>query len=89
MTIEFPTLPNSGRLMAEELRLELACALYSRGPIGKVEGSKMAGTEIFTFQKSLGGRQISAYPEEMLKRDLKKLKEEVAYQVCQLRDRNE
>ena len=70
MTIELPALSDGGRFTAEELRLELACALYARGRIGKIEGAEMAGVDFFRFQQALGERQIPAYSEEMLAGDL-------------------
>ena len=74
MTIELPALAEDGRFTTEELRLELACALYARGRIGKVEGAGLAGVDFFTFQRALGERQISAYTDEMLVGDVAALK---------------
>jgi predicted HTH domain antitoxin len=50
--------------------LELACALYARGRIGKIEGAELAGVDFCLFQQALGERQIPAYTEEMLADDL-------------------
>jgi len=55
---------------ADELRLELACALYARGRISKITGSRLAGVDFFTFQRALGERQIPQYTEKMLAEDL-------------------
>jgi predicted HTH domain antitoxin len=41
-----------------ELRLELACALYSRGRISAVSGSHLAETDLITFQGALAERSI-------------------------------
>ena len=57
-----------------ELRLELACALYARGKLGKVRGAELAGVSFFDFQRALGERQIESYTEEMLGEDLKSLR---------------
>lgn len=74
MTLELPDSPLGGQFGPEELRLELACALYARGRIGKVQGAEMAGVDFFTFQRALGERQIPVYTEEMLAGDLDTLK---------------
>src|SRR5205085_9090103 len=42
----------------EELRLELACALYARGRISAVTGSHLAGVDLLTFQDELMQREI-------------------------------
>ena len=68
--IELPDLPLNERLTPEEVRLELACALYARGRIGKVRGAELAGVDIFAFQKALEERSIPLYTEEMLADDL-------------------
>ena len=70
MTIELPAFSNGGRFTPEELRLELACAPYARGRIGKIEGAEMAGVDFFAFQQALGDRQIPAYTDDMLAGDL-------------------
>jgi predicted HTH domain antitoxin len=70
MTIELPVLSEGGGFTSEELRLELACALYARGRIGKIAGAELAGVDFFTFQQALGERQIPAYSDEMLAGDL-------------------
>jgi predicted HTH domain antitoxin len=74
MTIEVPDLPATAQISQEELRLELACALYARGRIGKVEGSHLAGVDFFSFQNALGLRQIPQYTEKMLAEDVASLK---------------
>ncbi len=70
MTIEIPEIDAVCRLAPEELRLELACALYARGLVGKVAGAELAGIDIFGFQRSLGERGIASYTEQMLEEDL-------------------
>jgi predicted HTH domain antitoxin len=60
-------------LTSEEMRLELACALYARGRIGKIAGSQLAGVDFFAFQQALGERQIPAYTEKMLAEDVQTL----------------
>ena len=67
-------MPETARLSGDDLRLELACALYARGQIGKVRGAELAGVDFFTFQKALEYRSIPLYTEEMLTDDLATLK---------------
>ena len=74
MTIELPDETLAASLTPQEVRLELACALYARGRLGKVAGSHLAGVDFFTFQRALGERQIPAYTENMLAEDLATLK---------------
>lgn len=72
--IELPDEPLAGGLTPQELRIELACALYARGRIGKVAGSRLAGVDFFDFQRALGERRIPFYTETMLAEDLANLK---------------
>jgi predicted HTH domain antitoxin len=62
-----------GVLFAAEIRLELACALYGRGRLGKVAGAELAGVDFFAFQKALGERRIESCTQEMLAADLASL----------------
>jgi len=75
MTIELPDIPAGERLTPEEVRLELACALYARGRIGKIAAAQLAGVDFFTFQRALGERSVLLYTEEMLAGDIQSLKE--------------
>jgi len=75
VTIELPDVPATRQLTPEEVRLELACALYARGRIGKVTGAEMAGVDLFTFQHALGERGVSLYSGRMLEDELQALKE--------------
>ena len=74
MTIELPDESLTASLTPQDLRLELACALYARGRIGKVAGSQLAGVDFFTFQGALGERQIPTYTDKMLAEDMATLK---------------
>jgi predicted HTH domain antitoxin len=69
VTLELPDLECSN-LTPGELRLELACALYARGRVGKIQGAELAGVDFFTFQRALGERQIASYTAEMLHEDV-------------------
>ena len=75
MTIELPDVAAGERLTPEEIRLELACALYARGRIGKVEATEMAGVDFFTFQRALSERGVPLYTQQMLASDLQSLNE--------------
>lgn len=75
MTIELPDGPENERLTPEEIRLELACALYARGRLGKVAATEMAGVDFFTFQRALGERGVPLYTEQMLASDIQSLNE--------------
>lgn len=75
MTIELPDVPSGERLTTEEIRLELACALYARGRIGKVTATEMAGVDFFTFQRALSERGVPLYTQQMLASDLQSLNE--------------
>jgi len=73
MTLELPDAETKDFTPAE-LRLELACALYARGRVGKVRGAEIAGVDFFTFQGALGERGIPMYTMEMLQEDMEALK---------------
>lgn len=75
MTIELPDIPADGRLTAEEIRLELACALYARGRIGKVVATEMSGVDFFAFQRALSERRVPLYTQQMLTSDIQSLNE--------------
>ncbi len=75
MTIELPDVPAAGQLTPDEIRLELACALYARGRIGKVAATQMAGVDFFTFQRALSERRVPLYTEQMLASDIQSLNE--------------
>ena len=61
-------------LAPDELRLELACALYARGRIGKIVAAEMAGLDFFALQHALKERGIPLYTEQMLAGDQQTLK---------------
>lgn len=75
MTIELPDVPAADHLTPDEIRLELACALYARGRIGKVAATQMAGVDFFTFQRALSERRVPLYTEQMLASDIQSLNE--------------
>ena len=73
VTIELPDECLEEGLTPQEVRMDLACALYARGRIGKVAGSRLAGVDFFAFQRALGERCIPLYTEKMLSEDLASL----------------
>ena len=75
MLIEAPEAsPGDGR-SPEDLRLDLACALYAKGSLGKVRAAEFAGVDFFTLQRALGERHVPMYTEQRLADDLQSLKE--------------
>ena len=75
MKIDLPDLPAGEQLTPEEIRLELACALYARGRIGKVAATEMAGVDFFSFQRALSERGVPLYTQQMLVSDIQSLNE--------------
>jgi predicted HTH domain antitoxin len=73
MTITLPEIEAVERLSPDELRLELACALYARGLIGKVAGAEVAGVGFFDFQRGLGERGIPMRTGQMFEDDMANL----------------
>lgn len=70
MKLELPDNEAIANLSPSEARLELACALYARGRVGKVAGAELAGVDFFSFQQALGDRGIATITEPMLSDDL-------------------
>jgi predicted HTH domain antitoxin len=74
VTITLPDMPETAKLAPDELKLELACALYARGRVGKIAAAEMAGVDFFSLQRALEERGIPLYTEQMLADDLRTLK---------------
>jgi predicted HTH domain antitoxin len=74
VTLTLPDTIENFRLTPGEVRVELACALYSRGLIGRVGATELAGVDFFHFQRALGERGIRIVIEQMLEEDLTSLK---------------
>lgn len=71
MTLELPEISAIQRFTAEDLRLELACALYARGRVSAVSGADLSGLDLITFQQALQERNIPRqYSVEDLDDDL-------------------
>ena len=73
MTLTLPDTIENFRLTPDEIRLELACALYARGLIGRVGATDLAGADFFAFQRALGERSIPICTDQMLDDDLASL----------------
>ena len=74
MTLTLPDTIENFRLTPGEVRLELACALYARGLIGRVGATELAGIDFFAFQRALGERGIPIVTTQMLEDDLASFK---------------
>lgn len=71
MTLELPEISAIQRFSADDLRLELACALYARGRVSAVSGADLSGVDLLTFQAALQERKIPRqYSAEDLDDDL-------------------
>ena len=73
MTLTLPDAVEKAHLSPEEIRLELACALFARGRLSRVGATELSGVDFFSFQRALGERGISIVTEQMLDDDLKAL----------------
>ena len=74
MTLTLPDTIENFRLTPGEVRVELACALYARGLIGRVGATELAGVDFFAFQHALGESGIPIVTAQMLEEDLASLK---------------
>jgi predicted HTH domain antitoxin len=74
MKLELPDTPTSEQFTPEELRLELACALYARHKLGTIAAAEFAGVDFFAFQMALRERRVPKhYDVEDLRRDVETL----------------
>lgn len=71
MPITLPDLPATVGLS----ELELACALFAQGEVGRVGGADLAGVDFFSFQKALAKRRISTLTIDDLHHDIAALNE--------------
>lgn len=71
MTLTLPDDPALAHVGMEELRLDLACGLYSAGKISRGVGARIAGTSRLAFDEALSARHIPFYTSEMLDEDLR------------------
>jgi predicted HTH domain antitoxin len=74
VTLTLPDTIENFHLTPSEVRVELACALYARGLIGRVGATELAGVDFFAFQRALGERGIPTVTAQMLEDDLASLK---------------
>jgi predicted HTH domain antitoxin len=67
---------DSSRLSLEDLKQELALALYAQGRLSLGKAREFAGLSLFEFRQLLAFRRIPArYAEEELAEDLETLEE--------------
>lgn len=71
MTLTLPDDPALAHVGMEELRLDLACGLYSAGKISRGVGARIAGVSRLVFDQTLAARHIPSYTPEMLEEDLR------------------
>jgi predicted HTH domain antitoxin len=74
VTIEMPDLPATERFTPDELRLELACALFAQRKVSSITGARLAGVDLFAFQRALGERGIEIVTAKQLAEDVETLK---------------
>ncbi|MBM3851972.1 MAG: UPF0175 family protein [Verrucomicrobia bacterium] len=74
MLLDLPDSALTRDLPPETLRLELACALFGRGRLGKVAAAELAGVSLVSFQRALGERQTESYTLAMLDADERNLR---------------
>ncbi|WP_166647035.1 UPF0175 family protein [Prosthecobacter fusiformis] len=68
--MNIPDTPALRAFSVNDLRLELACALYQHGRLGKVAASELAEVDLFSFQQALYERGIPAADETSLDQDI-------------------
>jgi predicted HTH domain antitoxin len=74
MTLTLPDTPATANLSPEELKLELACALFSRGKLTTVAAADFAGVDFFTFQAACRDRGLTKpYNREDLEQEISTL----------------
>jgi predicted HTH domain antitoxin len=71
MTLTLPDDPALAHVGTEELRLDLACGLYSAGKISRGVGARIAGVSRLAFDEALFARHIPFCTPEMLEEDLR------------------
>ena len=70
MTITLPDDPALLKLDENQLRLDVACALFAAGRISRGVGARIAGVDRAAFDEALFVRHIPSYTSEMLDQDL-------------------
>ncbi len=73
MTLTLPDDPALAAFPEEELRLELACALFSDGRLSRSVAARVAGVDRAEFDEELFSRRIPSYTEDMLAQDMASL----------------
>jgi predicted HTH domain antitoxin len=74
MLLELPDCLPTRDMPPELLRLELACALFARGKLGKTAAAELAGVDLVALQRALGERGIESYTLDMVEADTQSLR---------------
>jgi len=70
MTLTLPDDPALAEFGAAELRLDLACGLYSAGRVSRDIAARVSGLERDLFDQELFNRRISAYTDDTFLEDV-------------------
>lgn len=69
MMLELPDERLPAETSPELLRLELACALYARGKLGRIGAAELADVSLSTVMAALAERGVETYTLDMLESD--------------------
>jgi predicted HTH domain antitoxin len=70
MTLTLPDDPVLKTLGEQQVRIELACALYAQGKISRGVAAQLAGMERGGFDEELYRREIPSFTPEMFQEDM-------------------
>ncbi|MBG7608837.1 MAG: UPF0175 family protein [Verrucomicrobia bacterium] len=70
MIITLPDDPALRDLSEEDIRIDLACGLFSSGRVSRTVAARMAGLDRLEMDRELTHRHISGLDEESLDQDL-------------------
>jgi predicted HTH domain antitoxin len=71
MTLTLPDDPALDQVSEEELRIDLACGLFSSGRVSRNVASRIAGMDRHAFDEALYERNIATFTPDMLAQDLR------------------
>jgi predicted HTH domain antitoxin len=70
MTLTLPDDPALAAFSPEQLRIELACALFAAGQVSRSVAARIAGMDRLEFDEELFRRRVPSYTEDMLMQDM-------------------
>ena len=73
MTLTLPDDPALAEFGEDDLRLDLACGLFTAGRVSRGVAARIAGMERRDFDEEAFSRHLSSYSEESLALDVKTL----------------